>query len=62
MILDSPSPFPCTVVIAFDMFWQLHHATEAMIAKGAPFRGIKLQREDFHVLGTPTQADGGGFC
>jgi len=27
----------------------------AMIAKGAPFRGIKLQREDFHVLGTPTQ-------
>eukprot|EP00913_Durusdinium_trenchii_P011818 g11100.t1 len=27
----------------------------AMIARGAPFRGIKLDREDFHVLGTPTQ-------
>lgn len=30
--------------------------SKAMIARGAPFRGIKLDREDFHVLGTPTQA------
>lgn len=27
----------------------------AMISKGAPFRGLKLERQDFHVLGTPTQ-------
>lgn len=27
----------------------------AMIARGAPFRGMKLRREDFHVLGTPSQ-------
>ena len=38
-----------------------------MISKGAPFRGLKLERQDFHVLGTPTQAAwqgggcGGGF-
>ncbi|CAE7781378.1 rmlA [Symbiodinium sp. CCMP2592] len=27
----------------------------AMISRGAPFKGIKLYRNDFHVLGTPTQ-------
>eukprot|EP00931_Biecheleriopsis_adriatica_P102992 TRINITY_DN7788_c0_g1_i1.p1 TRINITY_DN7788_c0_g1~~TRINITY_DN7788_c0_g1_i1.p1 ORF type:complete len:414 (-),score=75.26 TRINITY_DN7788_c0_g1_i1:73-1314(-) len=27
----------------------------AMIARGAPFRAIKLNRNDFHVLGTPPQ-------
>lgn len=26
-----------------------------MLAKGAPFKALKLQRNDFHVLGTPPQ-------
>eukprot|EP00747_Dinoflagellata_sp_TGD_P207990 gnl/TRDRNA2_/TRDRNA2_81514_c0_seq2.p1 gnl/TRDRNA2_/TRDRNA2_81514_c0~~gnl/TRDRNA2_/TRDRNA2_81514_c0_seq2.p1 ORF type:complete len:384 (+),score=72.33 gnl/TRDRNA2_/TRDRNA2_81514_c0_seq2:90-1154(+) len=32
----------------------------AMIEKGEPFKGLKLQANDFHVLGTPEQVE--AFC